>query len=246
MKKKILIIGANSAIAKHCSKIWFERGDDLYLVARSEQKLQKLILELNYINSSKIYFYHMDLNDLDSHSIMLDEAEAVLTNIDIILIAHGSLSDQKICEQNVDKTIREIKTNALSVVSLLTLIANRFEKKKEGTIAVLSSVAGDRGRASNYVYGSAKAMITEFMSGLRQRLHKSNIAVITIKPGLVDTPMTAQFKKGFLWTDPATVAKKIVYAIDNKKEELYVPAFWWIVMKIIRTIPNIIFKRLNF
>ncbi len=89
-------------------------------------------------------------------------------------------------------------------------------------------------------------MITEFMSGLRQRLYKSNISVITIKPGLVDTPMTAQFEKGFLWTEPATVAKKIVHAIDNKKEELYVPAFWWIVMKIIRTIPNIIFKRLNF
>ena len=246
MKKKILIIGANSAIAKHCSKIWAERGDDLYLVARNEERLKKLILELNYINSSQIYFYHMDLNDLSGHSKMLDTAEAVLTNIDIILIAHGTLSDQKNCEQNVDNTILEIKTNALSVVSLLTLIANRFEKKKSGTVAVLSSVAGDRGRASNYVYGSAKAMITEFMSGLRQRLHKSNISVITIKPGLVDTPMTAQFEKGFLWTKPATVAKKIVHAIDNKKEELYVPAFWWIVMKIIRTIPNTIFKRLNF
>jgi len=89
-------------------------------------------------------------------------------------------------------------------------------------------------------------MITEFMSGLRQRLHKFNIAVITIKPGFVDTPMTAQFKKGFLWTEPATIAKKIVCAIDSKKEELYVPAFWWIIMKIIRAIPNIIFKRFNF
>jgi len=246
MKKKILIIGANSAIAKHCSKIWAERGDDLYLVARNKESLQKFILELNYINSSQINFYHMDLNDLDNHSKMLDAAETVLTNIDIILIAHGTLSEQKICEQNVDKTILEIKTNVLSVVSLLTLIANRFEKKKSGTIAVLSSVAGDRGRASNYVYGSAKAMITEFMSGLRQRLHKFNIAVITIKPGFVDTPMTAQFKKGFLWTEPATIAKKIVCAIDSKKEELYVPAFWWIIMKIIRAIPNIIFKRFNF
>jgi short-subunit dehydrogenase len=165
--------------------------------------------------------------------------------IDTVLIAHGTLSNQKACEQSVEETLEEINTNALSTISLLTLIANRFEAKQAGTIAVISSVAGDRGRASNYVYGSAKAMVTAFTSGLRQRLHKSNVAVVTIKPGFVDTPMTAEFKKGLLWAKPAAVAATIVKAIDTKKSEVYVPAFWWAVMTVIRAIPNAIFKRIN-
>ena len=117
----------------------------------------------------------------------------------------------------VAEIISELHTNAISTISLLTIIANRFEAKKEGIICVISSVAGDRGRASNYVYGSAKAMITSFTSGLRQRLNKSNVSVVTIKPGLIDTPMTSKFKKGFFWVKPNTVAIKIVKAIQKKK-----------------------------
>jgi len=139
----------------------------------------------------------------------------------------------------------EIQTNALSTISLLTLIANRFEAKKDGTICVISSVAGDRGRGSNYVYGSAKAMITAFSSGLRQRLHKSNVAVVTIKPGFVDTPMTVDFSKNLLWSKPNVVATKIVRAIDVKKTEVYVPSFWWAIMLIIKVIPNRIFRKLK-
>jgi short-subunit dehydrogenase len=141
--------------------------------------------------------------------------------------------------------LAEIKTNALSVISLLTLIANRFEAKRAGSIAVISSVAGDRGRASNYVYGSAKALVTTFTSGLRQRLYKSNVAVVTIKPGFVDTPMTASTKKGLLWAKPDAVAEKIVQAIDKRKEEVYVPAFWWAAMAIIKVIPKNIFKKIK-
>ena len=169
-----------------------------------------------------------------------------MNGIDIVLIAHGTLSNQKSCEKSVDETLYEIQTNALSKISLLTLIANRFEAKKGGTICVISSVAGDRGRASNYVYGSAKAMETAFTSGLRQRLHKSNVAVVTIKPGFVDTPMTANFKKGVLWAKPNAVAKKIVLAIEKRKNEVYVPAYWLGLMKIISTIPQSFFKRMRF
>jgi short-subunit dehydrogenase len=114
-----------------------------------------------------------------------------------------------------------------------------------GTIAIISSIAGERGRASNYVYGSAKAMVTTFASGLRQRLHKFNVDVVTIKPGLIDTPMTASFKKGFLWKKPAFAAVKIVRAIDRRKNEVYVPAFWWLVMMVIKVIPNSIYNKLK-
>ena len=244
--KKVLVIGATSAIAEHCARAWGSRGDALYLVARSEERLNTIAADIKVRGARQTYTYLMDLNDTDSHASMLDLAEAALGGIDTVLIAHGTLSNQKACEISVKETLEEITTNALSTISLLTLIANRFEANRAGAIAVISSVAGDRGRASNYVYGSAKAMVTTFTSGLRQRLHKSNVVVITIKPGFVDTPMTAEFKKGFLWVKPAAVAKKIVRAIDQRKEEVYVPAFWWAVMAVIKAIPQKFFKKINF
>ena len=243
MKKKILIIGATSTIAEHCSKIWAQREDQLYLVARNEERLKRITADLKLLGAKEVFSHRMDLNDIEHHAGMLDTAVKVMGGIDTVLIAHGTLSNQKACEQSMEKTLVEIKTNTISTISLLTHIANIFEVKRAGTIAVISSVAGDRGRASNYVYGSAKAMVTAFTSGLRQRLHKSNVTVITIKPGLVDTPMTAAFKKGLMWAKPAAVAATIVQAVDKKKNEVYVPAFWWPVMVIIRLLPSSIFKR---
>jgi short-subunit dehydrogenase len=243
--KKILVIGATSAIAEHCVRIWADRGDVLYLVARNEERLKTIVADLKVRGAAEAHTYCTDLNNMNSHAALLDAAEAAMGGIDTVLIAHGTLSNQKACEQSVEETLTEIKTNALSTISLLTLIANRFEAKQAGTIAVISSVAGDRGRASNYVYGSAKAMITAFTSGLRQRLYKSNVAVVTIKPGFVDTPMTAEFKKGLLWAKPQAVAAAIVRAIDAKKDEVYVPAFWWAVMTVIKAIPKNIFKKVR-
>jgi short-subunit dehydrogenase len=182
---------------------------------------------------------------MDQHVELLDAAENTMGGVDIVLIAHGTLSNQKTCESHPEETLNEIQTNALSTVSLLTLIANRFEKKRDGTICVISSVAGDKGRASNYVYGSAKAMVTAFTSGLRQRLHKSNVAVVTIKPGYVDTPMTEKFEKGIFWASPETIAVKILSAIKEKKAEVYAPAYWRVIMLIIRLIPEFIFKRMK-
>ena len=243
--KKILIIGATSAIAEHCARLWAARGDALYLVARNQEKLEIIQKDLTVRGAAKVATYAMDVNDYDSHTKMLDEAGKSLDGLDTILIAHGTLSNQKACEQDVEITIQEINTNALSTISLLTHIANRFETKKNGTIAVISSVAGDRGRASNYVYGSAKAMVTAFTSGLRQRLYKSNVAVVTIKPGFVDTPMTSEFKKGLLWAKPPKVATAILKAIDQRKSEVYVPAFWWGIALIIKSMPARCFDRIK-
>ena len=240
--KKILIIGATSAIAEHCARLWAVRGDALFLVARNQDRLNTIAMDLRVRGAGNVSTYQLDLNEITGQQAMLDAADEALGGVDTVLIAHGTLSNQKACEQSVDETLAEIKTNALSTIALLTLIANRFESKRNGTIAVISSVAGDRGRASNYVYGSAKAMVTAFTSGLRQRLHKSNVAVVTIKPGFVDTPMTAELKKGLLWAQPATVAAKIVKAIDQRKDEVYVPAFWWGIMAIIKILPDVIFK----
>lgn len=244
--KKVLIIGASSAIAEHCARIWAARGDKLYLVSRNESHLRTIATDLKVRGASEMATNCVDLNDMDQHIEFLDAAEDAMGDVDVVLIAHGTLPNQKSCELSVEETLAEIQTNALSTISLLTLIANRFEAKRDGTICVISSVAGDRGRASNYVYGSAKAMVTAFASGMRQRLHKSNVAIVTVKPGFVDTPMTADFKKGLLWVKPNAVATKIVRAIDVSRTEVYVPGFWWAIMMFIKVIPSRIFRKLKF
>lgn len=141
--------------------------------------------------------------------------------------------------------VEAIGVNFVSAASLLSHLANLMEKRRGGTIAVISSVAGDRGRQSNYVYGAAKAGLSAFASGLRNRLQKSGVSVVTIKPGFVDTPMTAHVKKGPLFATPEAVARGIVKAIDRRKDVVYVPGFWRPIMWLIRSIPERIFKRLS-
>jgi short-subunit dehydrogenase len=243
--RKILVIGATSAIAEATARVWSQNGDSLFLVARNRAKLESIATDLQVRGSPKVDIYDMDVNDFNAHLPMLAAAEQALDGLDTVLIAHGTLSDQNACQQSVDATLREINTNALSVIALLTHIANRFEQKQSGTIAVISSVAGDRGRQSNYVYGSAKAMVTTFTSGLRQRLHKSGVSVVTIKPGFVDTPMTAEFKKGALWATPEKVAGDIVNACNRKSAIVYTPWFWQGIMLIIKLIPELIFVKLK-
>lgn len=244
--KKILIIGATSAIAEAAACIWAKEGNELFLVARSHDRLNILSNDLKSKGSPQVHSYCMDVNYFDRHLTMLDRAFGILGIIDIVLIAHGTLSNQKECERSLELTMHEIKTNALSVIVILTLLADRFEKQGTGTIAVISSVAGDRGRASNYVYGSAKAMVTTFTSGLRQRLYKSGVSVLTIKPGFVDTPMTVGFKKNSLWAQPETIGKIIVQVCSGFNGEFYAPKFWGAIMFFVKNIPNRIFLFLNF
>jgi short-subunit dehydrogenase len=187
----------------------------------------------------------LDANDFAAHAPMLNRAEGLLGGLDTVLIAHGTLSDQKACESSADLTVHELTTNAVSVAALLTPLAARFEAQRKGAIAVISSVAGDRGRQSNYVYGSAKSLVSAFTSGMRQRLAKSGVAVITIKPGFVDTPMTAAFPKGALWAKPHQVAAGIVRAIDRSANVVYLPGFWRLIMLVIRSIPERVFVRLK-
>lgn len=243
--KKILVIGATSSIAQATSKIWATEGAELFLVGRNAEQLDVISKDMKIRGASKALIYPMDANDFDLHLPMLNAAFESLQNIDVVLIAHGTLSDQKKCEQLVGLTINEIKTNGLSVIALLTQLAIRLESQGSGTIAVLSSVAGDRGRQSNYVYGSAKSMVSTFLSGLRQRLNKSGVNILTVKPGFVDTPMTASIKKGVAWVTPDRVAQDIHKAILRKKSVLYTPQFWLYIMLVVNHIPEMIFKKLK-
>ena len=242
--RKILIIGATSAIAEATARIFAQAGDHLFLVGRNQALLDAVAADLKVRGSPVVVTYVMDANDFAAHVPMLEAVHHALGNLDTVLIAHGTLSDQQACQQSVALTMEEIKTNALSVIALLTHIANWFEQQKKGTIAVISSVAGERGRQSNYVYGSAKAMVTAFMSGLRQRLHKSGVSVVTIKPGFVDTPMTANLDlPGLLTASAESVAREIQRAIIRGKDVVYTPWFWSPIMQLIRGIPERTFKK---
>lgn len=243
--RKILFVGATSAIAQETAKLLATTGDRLFLVARNRERLEAVAKDLQIRCGNDVGSFPLDVNELDRHEQMLDAAREWLDGVDTVLIAHGSLPDQKACEASFEKMRSELQTNFISVASLLTHVANRFEAQGFGTIAVISSVAGDRGRGSNYVYGTAKAAVSTLLQGLRGRLHRSGVRVLTIKPGFVDTPMTADFEKGLLWAQPGKVAKGIVQAISKGREVVYVPWFWRWIMLILRMIPEGIFKKLT-
>lgn len=243
---KVLIVGATSAIAHETARIFAKEGADLFLVGRSADKLEAVAGDLKVRGATRVETFLLDMNELERHQELFDKVHSTLGGLDSVLVAHGTLPDQRAIEQSAAETVKEFNTNAVSIISFVTIVANYFEKQKRGTIAVISSVAGDRGRQSNYVYGAAKAGLNAYLQGLRNRLYKSGVAVITIKPGFVDTPMTASIqKKGALWASAEAVGKTIYEAMQKGRDVVYTPFFWRFIMLIIIHLPEPIFKRLK-
>ncbi|WP_426139796.1 SDR family oxidoreductase [Pseudomonas sp. DWP3-1-2] len=244
--KRVLIIGATSAIATACARLWASEGSDFFLVARNADKLEQTSADLKGRGAKAITLHEMDATDFAAHPAMLERCMLALGQIDVALIAHGTLPDQKVCERDVNVALQEFANNGTSVIALLTLLANQFELQRCGSLAVISSVAGDRGRPSNYLYGAAKAAVSTFSEGLQARLFKVGVHVLTIKPGFVDTPMTQGLSlPAALLAQPEQVAERIVAGIARKSPTLYTPGFWALIMLIIRAIPQPVFKRLN-
>ncbi|MBV1884305.1 MAG: SDR family oxidoreductase [Pseudomonadales bacterium] len=243
--KNVLIIGATSAIAHATARLYAQHGAQLYLIGRNKEKLDINASDLQVLGASSVFVDVVDLDDVSAHQGLIDRCINQLNSIDIALIAHGTLADQAEIQTSYEKTLEALTTNGLSYLSLLTRLANYFEPQRKGTIAVISSVAGDRGRQSNYIYGTAKAAVSTFTQGLRNRLAKSGVNVLTIKPGFVDTPMTADFDKSALWASPEKVGAEIFEAIKRGKDIIYTPFFWRYIMIVIKSIPEILFKKLN-
>lgn len=242
----IVIIGATSAIAhgvakKYCS----QKNSVFYLVGRSQDKLNAIADDLRVRGAQQVYTDACLFTDVKQYQTLFSRILASMKTLDIVLIAHGSLTHQERAEQDPLYTFDELHTNFTSVVGLGVVAAEQCKKQRSGTIAIIGSVAGERGRQSNYLYGAAKAGVTAFCSGLRNRLMPFNVHVLTILPGFVDTPMTAEIPKNFLFAKADDVGAAIVNAIEKKKNVLYTPFFWLYIMTIVKIIPEFIYKRLK-
>ena len=244
--KKMLVLGATSAIAIATMRQYAARGAKFYLVARNAEKLAVVAADLQVKGSVEVHTSVLDLDDTEHHAALLRDADEKLGGLEVALIAHGVLGDQAAAEQDYRVIEQILRTNLLSAVSLVTWLANYFEQRGSGTIAVISSVAGDRGRKMNYAYGTSKAALTTFLQGVRNRVDRKGVNVLTIKPGFVATPMTAHLPGGILFATPERVGRGIVKAIDGRKDVVYVPGFWRAIMTAVRAVPETVFKRLNF
>ena len=238
----VLLIGATSEIASAVAEIYAKAGANLFLTGRNPEALENLQKHLGVLGASAVQTGALDLNKLDSHDALLQNAKLALGNIDIIFIAPGILPAD---DFSLDEQLEAFSTNCNATLALAEKSGNLLAEQGKGSLSVISSVAGDRGRQSNYWYGAAKGAVTIFCEGLMNRLYKSGVSVTVIKPGFIDTAMTENFEKGPLWAKPHDIAPLITRAIEKRKFVAYTPGFWWFIMFIIRNIPNFIFKRMS-
>lgn len=244
--QKIVIVGATSAIAEQCSRLWVKNAAEIILIGRNQQKTDIVASDLRVRNPNSIVrSIAADFFKAESIQTLVDE----ITNenpFDIVLIAHGLLPEQKNCENNLVELRDALEVNAISPVLFAEAFAKKMEKTNHGSLAIIGSVAGDRGRKSNYIYGAAKGLIARYAEGLQHRLSHTQVKVILIKPGPTDTPMTAHIKgDGMKLADPISVAKNIVAGIDKSKAVIYAPSKWFLIMMIIRHLPRFIFNKLD-
>lgn len=245
LPSRVLALGATSAIAEATLRLLAERGASFFLVGRSAAKLSAVRDDLVTRGAQGAAICIMDLDNTDAHPAMLQQAIATLGGIDLALLAHGILGDQAEAQRDFHVAHRVLHTNFVSAVSLVNALANYFETERKGVLAVICSVAGDRGRKSNYIYGASKAGLDTLLQGVRHRLHGTGVQVLAIKPGYVATPMTAHLPPSPLFASPAKVASDIVSAIQRRKSLLYTPRFWAPIMFAVRNTPARLFHKTN-
>lgn len=239
----VLIVGATSDIAKELARVYAKNGYNLYLTARDEANLQELKTDIEVRSNADVKTLSLDLTKFETHQSFYDSLNE--KPLGVVVVA-GYMQPQKKVEQSLDEILKTINTNFTGAVSFLNIIANDFEKEKRGFIVGVSSVAGDRGRKANYIYGSAKAGFSAYLSGLRNRLFESGVDVLTVKPGFVTTKMTEDLDlPEKLTAQPQDVAEDIFKAQQKHKDILYTKPVWRYIMLIIKHIPEFIFKKLS-
>lgn len=248
MTKKRVIIGASSAIAEHCARLWLRDTSELTLVGRDPARLERLAADLR-VRCPALVTRSLTVDFLDPAAIsrLADDVVGQSTGgIDSVLIAHGSLPDQPDCERDLTVCRDALAINAVSPALFAEAFARHFAQAGKGTLGVIGSVAGDRGRKSNYAYGAAKGLVDRYVEGLQHRFAGSGVRAVLIKPGPTDTPMTAHLKaKGMKLADPAQVALAIVAGMASGRPVVYAPAKWRLIMWVIRHLPRVIFNRMD-
>lgn len=239
----ILIIGAKSDIAKATAREYAKHGYDLYLAARNTNELNAFANDVTIRTQRTVKIVELDILDYKSHQVFYDQLEEKPLGV---ISAIGYLGEQEKAQSDFDEAHQIMDTNYTGVVSLFNIIANDFEKRRSGFMVGISSVAGDRGRKSNYVYGSAKAALTAYLSGLRNRLYNVQVHVLTVKPGFVATKMTEDMDLPEKLTAlPEEVGEDIYKAQQKGKNVLYTRWIWRWVMMVIKIIPEWKFKRMS-
>ena len=246
-KKRIVVVGATSSIAEHCCRLWVQKGPvELILVARNIALAERIATDLRARGGA----VDVSVETMDFLSApAIADAVARWTGqapVDIALIAHGVLSPQQPCQDDIGQTREAIEVNGVSPVLFAEAFAGAMERAGNGTIALIGSVAGDRGRRANYVYGASKALMDRYAQGLQHRFARTTVKVVLIKPGPTDTPMTAQYKaQGRKLASVESVAEGTVRAIERGTPVAYLPRKWQLIMFVVRNLPNVIFNRLN-
>ena len=242
----VLILGATSGIASALAKEFAAHKFDLVLGGRDQFELSALASDLSLRNSVRASILPFDVLDTQAHAASLQSFLAKAGNALVgAVVCIGYLGDQTKGQSDWEEARLILETNFTGCVSALNILANHFELRRAGFICAISSVAGDRGRQSNYFYGAAKAGLSVYLQGLRNRLFPAGVKVITVKPGFVDTSMTYGRPGLFLVASPESVAQGIFKAIVKGKSVVYLPWFWRPIMFIVRSIPEAIFKRLR-
>jgi|TARA_B110000879_G_scaffold180605_1_gene237349 decaprenylphospho-beta-D-erythro-pentofuranosid-2-ulose 2-reductase len=245
--KRFIIIGATSSIAEHCARLWIaEAPINLTLVGRDASRTKSIADDLKVRSpGSAITVVSGNLVEPESIQRLVNQ---ILKdgNADCALIAHGSLADQSACQQDLALTAEELSINGISPVLFAEAIANSMVRAGHGTLGVIGSVAGDRGRKSNYVYGAGKGLVARYAQGLQHRLAGTGVTVTLIKPGPTRTPMTAHLgDSGPSLADVAKVAATIVSGMEKRRNVVYAPRRWWVIMMIIRHLPRFIFNKMD-
>lgn len=245
MKNGVLILGATSAIARAAANSFAAKGHPIFLAGRDRSELKRLANDIRIRHGVTVHDGLFDAAQYDSHPAFLQHVLDKMSSLDGALLAFGDMGDHNIALHDFSAAHQIIVNNYVGACSILTVLSNHLAEKQSGFLIGITSVAGDRGRQSNYVYGSAKGGLALFLQGLRNRLHTHNVHVMTVKPGFVDTAMTFGLPGLFLVAQPHSVGNAIVRALEKKKNVVYIPGFWRAIMAIIRTIPEPLFKRLK-
>ena len=242
----VLVLGATSRIAQQIARDYAAAGEALFVAARDGDEAERIAADLRVRHGVDAHSASFDARDFEAHPALIADVAEALGGIDIAVVAFGDMGNQQASEGDFEKARSVLEVNYVGAVSLCEALARHMSSRGRGSIVGITSVAGDRGRSSNYYYGSAKGGFSLYLQGLRGRMHRAGVHVMTVKLGLVDTPMTYGMKTRIPIASPESVSRAVIRAQRKRKDTLYYPAFWRFVMFAVKAVPERLFKRLRF